>query len=339
MVRGGFSGFDGAAGTERAYPCGQSARYPQGTARRPSDVARFPTVDTSTIGRAPFRGSIAVAHGLLTARQLAGPRFRRMFRDVYVSACATVDHMTRCQAAALLLPADAALSHETAAMFYNVPPFVPGRRRAHLSVPPGCRPTRSEHLIVHRVRLEPAEITHRSGLPVTSPERTAFDLGSDRDPVAAVVALDALLYQRIVKPAALISIADMRMGWPGARRFRHAISLARPHVESPMETRTRMCLVGAGLPEPTIQYTVVDSRGHFVARLDLAYERLRIGLEYDGDHHRERDTFRRDAVRLNRLRLLGWTILRFTADDVLRFPERLIAQVTAARKIATNGKI
>jgi very-short-patch-repair endonuclease len=42
---------------------------------------------------------------------------------------------------------------------------------------------------------------------------------------------------------------------------------------------------------------------------------------------------------LNRLRLLGWTILRFTADDVLRFPERLIAQVLTALEIATNGKL
>ena len=106
-----------------------------------------------------------------------------------------------------------------------------------------------------------------------------------------------------------------------------------------MESRTRLCIVGAGLPEPAIQYTVVDGSGRFVARLDLAYERLRIGIEYEGDHHRERDTFRHDAARLNRLHLLGWTILRFTAADVLRFPERLIAQVRDALKIATNGRL
>ena len=41
---------------------------------------------------------------------------------------------------------------------------------------------------------------------------------------------------------------------------------------------------------------------------------------------------RHDAVRLNRLRLLGWTVLRFTADDVLRNPDRMVAQVRAALK-------
>ena len=106
-----------------------------------------------------------------------------------------------------------------------------------------------------------------------------------------------------------------------------------------METRMRLRLIDAGLPEPTVQHTVLDSQGIFVARLDLAYERLRIGLEYDGDHHRERETFRRDAMRLNRLRLLGWTILRFNAADVLRFPDRMVAQVAAAPKIAANVRL
>jgi very-short-patch-repair endonuclease len=71
---------------------------------------------------------------------------------------------------------------------------------------------------------------------------------------------------------------------------------------------------------------VVDAIG-FVARLDLAYPRFRIGIEYDGGHHRERAVFRRDVARLNRLRLCGWTVLRFTADDVLRHPQIVVEQV------------
>jgi len=33
--------------------------------------------------------------------------------------------------------------------------------------------------------------------------------------------------------------------------------------------------------------------------------------------------------RLNLLRLGGWTVLRFTADDVLRHPDRVVAEVRA----------
>jgi hypothetical protein len=175
-------------------------------------------------------------------------------------------------------------------------------------------------------------------VPVTAPARIAFDLGKGRNLREAVVALDALLYQRVIRPENLGEIVSARIGWPGVGRFRQAVSLARPHVESPMETRMRLLLVDAGLPEPTVQHTVHDSRGYFVARLDLAYERLRIGLEYDGDHHRDRDIFRNDAVRLNRLRLLGWSVLRFTADDVVRYPERLVAQVRRALN-ATSARL
>ena len=43
--------------------------------------------------------------------------------------------------------------------------------------------------------------------------------------------------------------------------------------------------------------------------------------------------FQHDAVRLNRLRLLDWTVLRFTADDVLRNPDRMLAQIRAALNV------
>jgi hypothetical protein len=69
-------------------------------------------------------------------------------------------------------------------------------------------------------------------------------------------------------------------------------------------------LILGGLPEPSVQF-VVREGATVVARLDLAYEPLRIGIEYDGD-------------------------LRFTADDVLRNPARVVAQVRAAISQAIN---
>jgi hypothetical protein len=318
----------------------------------------------SPLAYKPFLGSKAVAAGLLTKRQLAGPSWRRLFRDVYVSAGVPVDRITMCLGAALLLPPGGALSHESAAIFHNVAglEFSPAQVSAtpvsatpvsatpasatpasatpasavRVSVPPGCRLQREGGLVVHRVRLDPGEVVRRGGVPVTSPARTAFDLGSGPDLVSAVVALDALLYQRIIRLADLPAIQASRSHSRGSRRFRAAAALARADVESPMETRTRLVLVLGGLPEPSIQCLVRDRAGSVVARLDLAYEALRIGIEYDGDHHRERDTFRRDAVRLNRLRLLGWTILRFTADDVIRDPARVLTQVCTAISQAIN---
>jgi hypothetical protein len=275
----------------------------------------------------PFRGSVAVAAGLLTARQLRNPAWRRLFHDVYICADATVDHLTLCQAAALLLPAGAALSHRSAAMLYGANILardqpVEATAAAGLRSQPGLRVARS--------RLDQTDLLRRGGLPVTSPLRTAFDLARSLDRTAAVVGVDALLFRRVIKHDTLRAYIAGRSRWPGVRAATAALDLARVDVESPMETRLRLAIVHGGLPEPIVQYDVLDRHGQFVARLDLAYPKQRVGLEYDGDHHRERTTFQRDAVRLNRLRLLDWTVLRFTADDVLRNPDRMLAQIRAA---------
>ncbi|MFI7247198.1 endonuclease domain-containing protein [Micromonospora chalcea] len=64
--------------------------------------------------------------------------------------------------------------------------------------------------------------------------------------------------------------------------------------------------------------------------MDLAWPALRLAVEYDGDHHRERAHFRRGVARLNALRAAGWVVLRFTADDVLRRPDATVALVRQA---------
>jgi hypothetical protein len=275
----------------------------------------------------PFRGSTAVAAGLISARQLAGTAWRRLFRDIYICAQVPVDHLTECRAAALLLPPGAALSHRSAAMLYAADVLERGQP-VQVTAPVGLRS--QPGLRVTRSRLDPADVWRRGGLPATSPQRTAFDLARCPDLTTAVTGLDALLYRGVIKPETLLGYLDAHTRWTGVHSARRALGLARPFVESPMESRLRLRVLLAGLPEPVVQYEVRDGRGHFVARLDLAYPQQMVGLEYDGDHHRERATFRHDAVRLNRLRLLGWTVLRFTADDVLHNSDRMLAQVRAA---------
>jgi very-short-patch-repair endonuclease len=97
-----------------------------------------------------------------------------------------------------------------------------------------------------------------------------------------------------------------------------------------METRLRLILVAGGLPRPVTQYEVRDRNGLFVARLDLAYPKYRLGIEYEGDHHRGRGVFQQDLRRLNALRACGWTVLRFAALDIYRNPDRVLATVRAA---------
>jgi len=280
----------------------------------------------------PFRGSRAVAAGLLTKRMLHGSAWRRLLPDVYLhaAAAAQADHGTWCEAAALLLPPGAAIGGLSAAYLWGVN-LLPGTAvPVTLVVPPPLRLREHAGLAVWRSPLRPREVTRFAGLPVTTGLRTAFDLGRRPPRLDAVVAVDALAHRRVVRLPLLTRLCADRAGWPGVPLLREVASLAEPLTESPMETRLRLLLCDAGLPRPVAQHEVSDRLGRFVARIDLAYRQWRIGIEYEGDHHRERAHYQQDVARFNALRDLGWLVLRFTADDVLRQPARTIGHVAAA---------
>lgn len=145
-----------------------------------------------------------------------------------------------------------------------------------------------------------------------------------------MIALDAFCHRRLIRLPELTHYAAERARWPGVCSLRELLMLVDGRTESPMETRLRLLLHDADAPPPVPQFEVRDDGGHFLARVDLAYPQWRIALEYEGDHHREKAQFRRDIARVNALRQAGWLVLRFTADDVLRHPERVVQHVLAA---------
>lgn len=125
--------------------------------------------------------------------------------------------------------------------------------------------------------------------------------------------------------------------FPGSGTIRAAMPLVRDRVESPKETATRLAVTAAGLPEPVVQHEIrLD--GILIARTDLAYPRLRIAIEYEGDGHRtDRAQWRTDIRRQRQLEDLGWIVIRLTEHDLhagrasfLARLHRAIAQRSAA---------
>jgi very-short-patch-repair endonuclease len=264
-----------------------------------------------------------VAAGLLTRRQLVGPTWRRLFPNVYLHRDVDPDHLMWCKAAALALSMDGVISHASAAYLYGADVLALDAP-VDVSVPPQRVVTPHPRLRVRRTRLDAGDTRTLERIPVTTPTRTAFDLARNPDLTEAVVGLDAILRRGMTDLHLVRSYVEKRRDWPGARRAATALTLTRPLAESPMETRLRLLLDPEGL---VVQHEVhVDGQRY---RLDLAYPALKLAIEYDGDHHRERDRFRADIRRLNALRAAGWTVLRFTADDVLRRPDRIRATVSA----------
>ena len=83
---------------------------------------------------------------------------------------------------------------------------------------------------------------------------------------------------------------------------RRAAAYVRAEVDSPMETRLRMLLVLAGLPEPSINVKIRAVDGEVLRRYDLSFPTVRVIVEYDGRQHIERveawesDLERREAI-------------------------------------------
>jgi hypothetical protein len=108
--------------------------------------------------------------------------------------------------------------------------------------------------------------------------------------------------------------------------MRSLVPLAAP-AESPMETRLRWLLIQAGLPPPEVQARLGDG-AEFAGRVDLYYTKARLVLEYDGGNHRERMV--EDDRRQNLLVSAGYQVLRYTAADVYKRPDVVVAQVRGA---------
>lgn len=268
----------------------------------------------------PFRGSAAIARGLVTPMELRGPRFRRLFQDVHVRSDVDVNLALRSRAAYLLVEGRGVLGGYSAAELLGAscgPQGAPAE-----VVVPGGRQRSQPGLRVHRGLLPPDEFTTVGGVMVTTPMRTAYDLGRRAPLVEAVVAVDALAHVWRFAPRGLIALRERHPGARGSARLCEVVRLADPLAESPMETRIRMAIRYDGLPVPVLQHPV----GPY--RLDMAYPAVHLGIEYDGREHLDRERVLRDLDRQAYLTAAGWMrILRFRPREVLQRPRTVAATV------------
>jgi very-short-patch-repair endonuclease len=270
----------------------------------------------------PFIGKDAVADGLVTVHELRNPRFQQVFQGVYIEDRRKLDLRARSEAAHLLLPPDGALGGHSAAELLGAecsPPNAP----AELIAPRGDVGKR-RGLKIRQDALSDADVCLVGPFRVTTPLRTAYDLGRRLELIEAVAAVDALARLGRFDPMMLLD------GPPGARsrrRLPEIVALSDPLSESVMETRLRVLLVRGGLPTPLSQFRVLDACGQVRARVDLAYPAARLALEYDGTHHFDDEFSRRDRRRDLDLDELGWQTMRFTADDLLLSPQDTVRRV------------
>lgn len=168
-------------------------------------------------------------------------------------------------------------------------------------------------VVIRNERIYPDEVTRVGGLTVATPARTGLDLARHLPRAEAVAHLDALTGVTGISVASIHAVAARYPGSRGVQRARAILPIVDSGAQSPKETWLRLLVIDSGFPTPTTQILVCDSRSR--AFVDLGWEYLKIGLEYDGDQHRsDRRQFVRDISRHEMLARHGWLIIRVVKE-------------------------
>ncbi|MCC9205290.1 endonuclease domain-containing protein [Arthrobacter sp. zg-Y769] len=190
---------------------------------------------------------------------------------------------------------------------------------------------RRNGVVGHNAALQQADVIRSKGLLVTSPAFTWTDLASVLSLDDLVIAGDSLLRRQdapqrggcFPMPDPLCQLSEVRemvarrTGIRGRSAAVAALDLLRAGVDSAPESRLRLLIHHAGLPGPEINQWITGSDGRAISCPDLQYRRLRIALEYEGEHHLlDPAQWHRDIERDERLRQLGWVVLRFTKQHL-----------------------
>ena len=166
------------------------------------------------ISKGPFLGSEAIAAGAVSKRTLRS-RNQLIHRNVYLPNGVELTPATRAYAAWLWSGRRATLAGLSASAVLGSK-WIDARLPAELIRTEGS----SNGIVIHRDALNPDEIVVRGGVSVTTPARTAFDLGRRNGRVDAVIRLDALAQATGISPAEVARLADRHRGARGLRQLR-----------------------------------------------------------------------------------------------------------------------
>ena len=277
--------------------------------------------------RQPFSRAEARAVGL-TPEMLLSKRFHKIFWDAYVSRDVAITPLLRAKAVIRLVPSGSFISHHTAAELWGA--ALPADGATHVTLP-SARGRQVRQGIRSHYRKDPAQNTLRKGLPISTPEQTFLDLAAvGLRLVDLVVVADGMIQADHTSPEQLIQAAAHWSG-RGCRVARRAASLARKGVDSPQETRLRLLVVLAGLPEPRVNLIIRGRDGGWCRRYDLAYEHLRLIIEYDGRQHaKNTQQWPTDIFRREQLDQMRWRLVIVTSEGIYHQPLRTLERVRDA---------
>lgn len=252
----------------------------------------------------------------------------RLHRGVYAVGHDRLTGDGRRMGAVLAAGPRAVLSHRDAANLHGIGRF--GGTRIEVTAPGDARGDERLRVFPRRA-LAHDEVTTVGRIPVTTVARTLVDLG------------DLLDHERLLRVLAeaerakLLDLAHVERALarsatrPGPTYARVTAALAEHSARGAQLTREELELLlrrlirTHRLPPAELNANVDGDE------VDACWPSARLIVEADGwTFHRGRAAFQADRAKSNRLTLRGWTVLRFTHDDVARRPERVAAAIASA---------
>lgn len=247
-----------------------------------------------------------------TAREAAGPWWRRTSRGLYVPAHVEASAAQRVAEVACLLPARHVAVTGWAALAWRGAPYAEGLdasgepRPVPLAAPRRLlRPQPSFRLCEERC--DPREVERVDGVPVSSAVRaTCFEMRYARDLEAAVAVLDMAYLSDLVTPAEVALWVGTHASYTGIEQARQCLPLARENVWSPRETLLRL-LWQRHRPgvELLANAPVFDLEGRHLGTPDVIDPATGVLGEYDGVLHLQGSRRARDLRREGDFRAHG----------------------------------
>lgn len=246
-------------------------------------------------------------------------------------------YRARIEAAGIALRKDAVFSHYSAALLWGMQLAGEWPPEVH-TLTIGDRGGRSAPGIIRHTTERHVGTSTRFGFRVTDPARTVIDLASIARLDDALAVADAALRLKLADRESLRALAAGLSRRRGVTRARFTTENASADAANGGESKMRAVIIQLGFPRPVLQHAFVDDDG-LIGYGDAAWLEERVILELDGLQKYVRENYTHgqeiadiviaEKVREDRLRAIGYTVVRATWDDLVH-PAKLAAKLERA---------
>lgn len=249
----------------------------------------------------------------------------RVYRGVYVVGHLALAPLAKEQAAVLACGPRSVISHRSAAYLWGLTDRRP--RTTHVTMTAPARRVQNGVRVHEVVRLSPAEVRRRGGIPLTSPARTIVDLAAEADGHELEGLIAEARATRLLRDGELEAALERAGKRRGVARLRALLrnEAGRAMTRSEVERRCRRLLQAAGLPQPRANGRVAGYE------VDFLWPEHRVVLEVDSfTFHGHRRAFERDRRKTMVLEDAGYRVIRVTPRQLAEEPYWVIAHIARA---------